>query len=94
MKVARQVSDFLVNTKGASEMTIEDFEALAAPQSFRPFTIVTKAGWSIEVPHSIFVDIPIPRRSPRPSYVIVYTRANPLRRRLIDLVEVDHIEYK
>jgi hypothetical protein len=72
-------------------MTIQEFEAVAAPQDFRPFTIVTKAGWSIEVPHSIFVNIP--RRS-RPSFVIVYTRANALRRRWINLVEIDHIEYK
>jgi hypothetical protein len=70
-------------------MTIQEFEALAAPEGFQPFVIVTKSGWSIEVPHPEFVDIP-----PQPaSYVIVYSTGAGRALRLIDLGDIDHIEY-
>jgi hypothetical protein len=71
-------------------MSIEDFEELVAVPGFRPFTVVTKAGWSIEVPHPEFVDVP-----PQPvSYVVVYTSgAGGRAPRLIDLGAIDHIEY-
>jgi hypothetical protein len=71
-------------------MTSEDFEALAAPEAFRPFTIVTKSGWSAEVPRPEFLDVP-----PQPaSYVVVYTTGTARIPRLVYLDAIDHIEYR
>ena len=70
-------------------MTLEDFSELAAPEGFRAFVIVTRSGWSIQVPQREFVSIP-----PQPaSYIIVYTSRASHIPRLVDLGAIDHIEY-
>jgi hypothetical protein len=72
-------------------MKIEDIAALVEPSNFRPFTIVTKGGLRMPIPHSEFVAIP-PGESP--SYVIAFTTGQVTAPKFIDLDAIDHIDYK
>jgi hypothetical protein len=72
-------------------MTLEEFSALAEPEGFRTFRVFTRSGWSIEVGHPEFVDIP---PEEEPSYVVIYQKVNRSSvPRLVDLGAIDHIEY-
>jgi hypothetical protein len=72
-------------------MKIEDIAALVEPSNFRPFTIVTKGGLRMAIPHSEFVAIP---PGEAPSYVIAFTTGKVTAPKFIDLDAIDHIDYK
>ena len=69
-------------------MTLDELNQLAEPNGFRPFSIVTKAGFSMEIPHPEFIDIP-PEGA---SFVTVYRTGKAHMPTLIDLGAIDHID--
>ena len=72
-------------------MKLDEIKAMSGPDGFRPFTIVTKGGLSMEIPHPEFVTIPPDDEA---SYVGVYTTQKPTILCLIDLNAIDHIDFK
>lgn len=73
-------------------MTLDEFKGLAEPEAFRAFRLFTKSGWSIDVLHPEFVDIP---PDEKPTYVIIYRAVKGSSvPRLVDLAAIDHIEYE
>ena len=70
-------------------MKLDELAAMSAPEGFRPFSIITKGGLRMEVPHPEFVSIPPDETA---SFFGVYTTARPTILRLIDLDAIDHIE--
>jgi hypothetical protein len=72
-------------------MKLAEIAELIEPGKFRPFTIATKSGLRMPVPHSEFVAIP---PGETPSYVIAFTTGKVTVPILIDLDAIDHIDYK
>src|SRR5262249_4616387 len=68
-------------------MRLGELAAMSAPEGFRPFSIITKGGLRMEVPHPEFVSIPPDETA---SFFGVYTTARPTILRLIDLDAIDH----